>query len=138
MHPNIGYTGRQSVTHWKNSNVTSQTSNGLMTLSSALGDSKIVGDSSDEALRQTVNLWTSVSPMGAVVAMVFHQETDLYRWLIDASRIRIRLLPMPHKGQASMSTSNALSLSSEEAQRIQFNHFGLARMEDYYVSFKEK
>ncbi|MCD7464929.1 hypothetical protein HAX54_000230 [Datura stramonium] len=44
----------------------------------------------------------------------------------------------PHKGKESMSNSNTPSLSSKEAQRIMLNLFGLARMEKYYVSFKEK
>ncbi|MCE0481319.1 hypothetical protein HAX54_038997 [Datura stramonium] len=58
------------------------------------------------------------------------RQTPFSHW--QCTRIR------PHKGQTSLNTSNASSLSSEEAQRIQFNRFGLARMEKYYVSFKEK
>ncbi|MCD7454902.1 hypothetical protein HAX54_026467 [Datura stramonium] len=37
-----------------------------------------------------------------------------------------------------MSNSNAPNLAFEEAQCIMINHFGLVRMEEYYVSFKEK
>ncbi|MCE3051847.1 hypothetical protein HAX54_050982 [Datura stramonium] len=58
---------------------------------------------------------TSDSPVGEPVGMMFTPRPLIYA--DDSSS---------HKGQASMSTSNTHIL------------FGLDRMEDYYVSFKEK
>ncbi|MCD7450546.1 hypothetical protein HAX54_007006 [Datura stramonium] len=85
MHLNVGHLGRQSATHWKNTDVTSRTVAGSLTLSSApeiQSQSTTHPEKRRCKARTTVDrrsqIRTSVSPVGAQVGMVFPQATDLH------------------------------------------------------------